>query len=180
MALITYICTLDWRKTKKRNGFKSNYLYLQWVAHLHAILRPLDGGLGGRGGGGVGWLAPGIGVWGGADDDCLVDLHDRSLDGGGEGAGGGGTHVHNHAALRRDLEGGGGRQGNTHTVSMATWLSISAWLSFFRQTLGIVETCARLQIFSTERIPKLYLIILLYAHDSKVHQGLEWLFYHCV
>lgn len=65
----------------------------------------------------MGWLAPGIGVWGGADDDCLVDLHDRSLDGGGKGAGGGGTHVHNHAALGRgDLV----EHTHTHTVSMAT------------------------------------------------------------
>lgn len=40
-------------------------------------------------------------VRGGADDDGLVDLHDRSLDGAGERACGGGSHVHYHAALTR-------------------------------------------------------------------------------
>lgn len=61
-------------------------------------------------------------VRGGADDDRLVDLHDRSLDGVGERASGRGPHVHHHATLSSgDLmvmgEGGqeevreGGREG---------------------------------------------------------------------
>lgn len=49
----------------------------------------------------MGRVAAGIGVRGGTDDDGLVDLHDRSLDGGGERACGGGAHVHYHAALGR-------------------------------------------------------------------------------
>lgn len=59
-------------------------------------------------------LTPGIGVRGGANDDGLVDLHDWSLDRGGERTCGGRPHVHHHAALRRwDLlgRGGGGRVG---------------------------------------------------------------------
>lgn len=108
-------------KQKKRKWIKSNYLYLQWVAHLHAILRPFDGG---RGGGGVGRLAPGVGVRGGADDDGLVDLHDGSLDGGGEGAVGGRAHVHHHAALGRgDLVGreGVGKGGEKQEYKLLVW-----------------------------------------------------------
>lgn len=80
---------------------KSNYLYLQWVAHLHAILWPFDRGLRGRGRGGVGRVTARIWVRGGADDDRLVNLHDRSLDGAGERACGGGASVHHHASLSR-------------------------------------------------------------------------------
>lgn len=82
------------------------------MAHLHAILWPFDRGLRGRGRGGVGRVATRIGVRGGADDDGLVDLHNRSLDRVGEGACGWGPHVHHHTTLSRwDLLivfGGGG------------------------------------------------------------------------
>ena len=83
------------------------------MAHLHAILWPFNRGLRGRGRGGVGGVAAGIGVRGGADDDRLVDLHDWSLDGVRERASGGGPHVHHHATLSRwDLlvTGEGGRE----------------------------------------------------------------------
>lgn len=80
---------------------KWHYLYLQGVAHLHAILWPFNMGLRGRGRVGVGRVTAGIGVRGGADDDRLVELHDRSLDGVGERASGGGAHVHHHATLTR-------------------------------------------------------------------------------
>lgn len=80
---------------------KSNYLYLQWVAHLHAIVWPFDRGLRGRGRGGVGRVTARIWVRGGADDDRLVNLHYRSLDGVGERACGGGASVHHHASLSR-------------------------------------------------------------------------------
>lgn len=50
----------------------------------------------------MGRVATRIGVWGGADDDRLVDLHDWSLDRIGERACGGGAHmVHHHATLSR-------------------------------------------------------------------------------
>lgn len=42
-----------------------------------------------------------IWVRGGADDDRLVNLHYRSLDGVGERACGGGASVHHHASLSR-------------------------------------------------------------------------------
>ena len=49
-----------------------------------------------------------VGIRGRAYDDCLVDLHDRSLDGGGERASGGRAHVHHHATLwRGHLQRGG-------------------------------------------------------------------------
>lgn len=52
----------------------------------------------------MGRVAARTGVRGGADDDRLVDLHNRSLNGVRERACGGGPHVHHHAALsRRDL-----------------------------------------------------------------------------
>lgn len=69
----------------------------------------------------MGRVAAGVRVRGGADDDGLVDLHDRSLYGIGERACGGGPHVHHHAALSRlnlframgAAEGkGGGGEGN--------------------------------------------------------------------
>lgn len=41
-----------------------------------------------------------IRVMGGTDNDGLVDLHDRSLNGVGERTSGG-AHVHYHAALSR-------------------------------------------------------------------------------
>lgn len=85
----------------KRKWNKLNYLYLQWVAHLHAILWSFDRGIRGRGRGGVGKVTARIGVRGGAYDHRLVDLHDWSLDGVGEGACGRWTHVHHHAALSR-------------------------------------------------------------------------------
>lgn len=71
----------------------------------------------------MGRVAARIGVRGGADDDRLVNLHYRSLDGIGERAGGGGTHVHHHASLSRwDLQGWGdemmGKEVETRIVRM--------------------------------------------------------------
>lgn len=70
----------------------------------------------------MGRVTAGIWVRGGADDDGLVNLHYRSLDGIGEGASGGGTHVHHHASLSRgdlwwcwgDVMMGAGRGAETH------------------------------------------------------------------
>lgn len=49
----------------------------------------------------MGRVAARIWIRGGADDDRLVHLHYRSLNGVGERACGGGASVHHHASLSR-------------------------------------------------------------------------------
>lgn len=99
--LLNFQTNGKYKQTYRKGKRIWNYLYLQWVAHLHAILWPFNMGLRGRGRGGVGGVTAGVGVRGGTDNDRLVDLHDGSLDGVGERASGRRPHVHHHATLSR-------------------------------------------------------------------------------
>lgn len=91
------------------------FIFLQWLAHLRALLCALVRGLRVGRGGGVGRIAARARVRGRAQNYSLVYLHYRSLDGVWESpTGRGGAHVHHHVALRRghlereeEREGGG-------------------------------------------------------------------------